>query len=216
MYILDEDPIQSARCLIKPLVLLYLQCLEYSFSYCNGIIVEENSRVYLVPRLSYSLDNYIWFSKFYEELVSMRLKYDLGEYSSRQYFNKELLYKPSITFESTGLLLPTTFESPRSNYKKTCYKRYIRGLTSPIDINRIIYILQSYNASMFACGIPAWYSSVTSKVLEKYSKKDRKNVKIISNGDEYQYFISTISDKWVEVENVPAEIKYVIDAILYS
>jgi hypothetical protein len=218
MYILDEDPCKSASYLIKQHIYKYITDLEYSFTYYNLKKIKPiNSSIVLQECIIYSKENYLWFSKFYEELKKLYNKFVVGKKIFINNFDESFLYNlNNIEFKNTGLKLPKALDSFINKFNRYIYHKYVKDLTNPIDINRIMYIINNYKVDSFMGTIPPWYSSVSNIIYSSYNKKDRNRVKIIFEDGKYKYFISFISDKWTEVKDVPPEIKYFINSVLYT
>lgn len=214
MYILDKDPYNSAIYLTRLHISTYIRKLEQSFIYFNDKNYSTNEKT-IIKSIIHSKENYDWFSKFYESLIEAYKS--IKEYTcENNNFKKEYLYTNNILFESTGLNLPCILDFDYLKYKTQPNKKYINRVQDTISKNRILYILNDYKADSFPMGMPAWYSKIGEEVYSCFSRVDRKNVKILAVDGNYKYYISTISDKWEEIKNVPPEIKYFINSLLYN
>ena len=98
--ILDADPVKAAHSLIRQHVAMTLKVLRYSFAACHNPYVRTKYRSRYVPTLRYSVENYVWFSEFYEELSEICN----SQAQPVKEFNESLLYDCSgIKFKHSSL-----------------------------------------------------------------------------------------------------------------
>ena len=201
MYILDYDPIKAARGLIRTHIVRYIKILQCSF-------VKMHSGFSMLPKyymkkymknLYYSKENYLWFSEFYTELKKL-INFN-PTYIDR--FDESMVYDTDgLVFHHKGLNLPQISTNPE-NVDLVLY-------------NRMIYIKKNYDKSNFVGGkYPEWYVNISTEVMQKYDRNSGKGLKItVDDNGYYRYWIANYFNKWIEIKDVPKEIKYFINVLL--
>lgn len=217
MFILDQDPKKAAKYLIRKHITFYIPIIELVF---RRIHTKDNSKK-LISSLdeftTYSKHNYIWLASFYKELQELYKKH----------ISKENKYKKSIIGFNTEFLLPLD-EIPNRKFKIfeskyfLCTREFVKKLNSEvkvvkdiIDYSRKVYLLNKYSKSKFVSGYPRWYvESMT--IFKSYDYKNRVNIKIdVNKSKGYKYYYSMVSSEWYELKNVPVEMEYVINSLIF-
>lgn len=215
MYILDVDPYLSATFLIKNHITRYIDELQNSFCLYNIENYTYSDTLYVAKDIIYSEENYIWYSKFFESLQEMYKIYK-GDYRPlNSHFKKEFLYNINRDFPFIGLKLPAVTEFNYLEQKVYLHSKYLKNIEDVISKNRVLYILNNYKVASFIGGVPSWYTSVGEEIYNGYNKIDRKKIKIVAINGNYKYYTSTISDRWEEIENVPHDMKYIVNSIIF-
>lgn len=207
MYILDKCPELAAKYLTKVQVQQYMNTLEKAFVCFN----EENLYYRKACRwVYYSKENYVWYSKFYVALEKLYYKYFLVPHKSVINFNKDYLFKPTRDIPNTSLFFPEPNKVKKARSK---FKNSQLFTNDVISNNRILFILKQYPSTSFY-EVPVWYKNSSYDVIKGYSQTYKKFTLIKITDGTYKYFYkTTMGSNWVAVENVPLEIKYIIDSI---
>ena len=195
--ILDADPIKAAHSLIRQHVVTTLKVLRYSFAACHNPHLRTKYRQRYAPILRYSVENYVWFSEFYEELSEICN----SQAQPIKEFNESLLYDCSgIKFKHSGLnLFPDTEGT----------------LTDLINASRVAYLKKGYDTSLFPLGVPEWYRDLNKIIYEKYDSKLDKGFRVTQTRSKLKYYTAEYFNQWVEILNVPKEMEDLIKHLVY-
>ena len=80
---------------------------------------------------------------------------------------------------------------------------------------RVLYISRCYELNDFKEGFPIWYTLKDTTVYENYNSRINKRIRIDYNNGEFLYFIAEASDNWRQIIDIPIEIDYVVNALLF-
>jgi hypothetical protein len=97
-------------------------------------------------------------------------------------------------------------------------KKFKEFKEKEISTNRIQYMMMNYTDSLFPGELaPSWYHNVKG-TFEIINVIDNTIVRIVRNnlGNYRLYCKVASSDTWDEIKNVPQEIRYVINALMYT
>lgn len=200
LFILDIDPVQAAQSLATQHVENYIKRLKFSFALAHN----ENSRkptVFspIVQELTYSVENYIWFSEFFTELRKL-MKDDNIRVDD---FKEEYLFNYiGVKFNGNKLLLSLEHEN-KSN-------------EDIINLNRLQYIQKCIPYRRFIKGYPSWYIKLDNDIYKKYNTSLRRDFKIVYEDNRYRYYVADCFNQWVEVQDVPIEIDGFITTLLQN
>ena len=82
---------------------------------------------------------------------------------------------------------------------------------------RFMMMILGFLNSEFPYGAPAWYSCARVTIWKSYSKITRLFYRIDTSVEGvYHYFYSVDDNNWVEIANVPAEMRSFIDSIIFA
>jgi hypothetical protein len=195
--ILDADPIKAAHSLIRQHVIATLRVLRFSFAACHNPYLRTQYRHRYVPILKYSVENYVWFSEFYDEL--MEICDSKGNVIKE--FDESLLYDCSgIKFKHSGLnLFPDSKQS----------------LTDVLAASRVAYLKKGYDTLLFPAGIPEWYVDLNKVIYEKYDSKLDKGFRVAQTKKGLKYYTAEYFNQWIEILNVPKEMEDLIKHLVY-
>lgn len=195
--ILDADPEQAARSLIYPHIGVTIRALRFTFASCFDYTLYRKYKTRRIDAVRYSAENYIWFSEFYEALVSLCKR----TLDNIQEFNESQLYNCSaLKFQHHGLNL-----FPES--KGT--------LTDLITASRVEYIKEGYSSMLFPAGVPGWYIDTNKIIYEKYDSTAGKSYRVTQSNKGLKYFTAEYFNQWNEITDVPKDIEELIRHLIY-
>lgn len=195
--ILDADPIKAARSLVYSHIRNTIKVLRFTFTACHNQMMFFKYKRGYASIVKYSVENYVWFSEFYEELMKL-CKSDIKGIKE---FNESYLYDCSdIKFKHTGLNL---FPDEKGSF------------TDLLAASRLAYIEKGYNIKQFPVGVPEWYIDTNEIVYEKYDAKTDKSFRVVKTPTHFRYFIAEYFNQWVEIVGISQEIEELIKHLIY-
>lgn len=218
--ILDLDPRRAAKYLIKYHVITYLPLIQTIFLIYHNVEESKNSILYTwVTYMRRSLQNYTWVVNFYKTLQEV--------YKNKISPNESYYYNPKILFDDSYLTIPKDLKSKRheicvtpakmDRYKGNI-KKYREFKDKQIVNDRLYYIVNNYPENLFPNGeMPYWYSKMKN-TFEYHNPIDNMEVKLIRDykGD-YRYYCKVgASDIWDEIKNVPSEMRFIVNTLMYT
>lgn len=220
MFILDKSPELAVKSLVKKDILEYYNIF---FSHFKCIVEnidillndDTNKRGYTfykykITTFNQATFNYYWeFFKYLEKAVAEI--YDEDKILQRTFTNEDIEKLVSKFPEGNNVIYLRIQKMSKSILikKKT-------SQDSVIEYNRLFYILKEYSANEFYYNIPVWYVSTNKVLLEKYSIKERKNIRITFIDNKYKYYIKDYQGVWAEIPNVPEIMQNFINALLFD
>lgn len=198
VFILDMDPIKAAQSLTIQLATNYIKRLKFSFALAHVHHAKKPphfSRV--IPEVTYSKQNYAWYSEFYRALCEMinpeNIKVDI--------FRDEYVFMcKEIKFKGEKLL----FDINQTNISNE----------EIINKNRIAFIEKRYTHNKFVHGYPSWYLKIDGNIYKKYNRTLKRDFRIEYRDGRYRYYIADYFNQWEEIQDVPLEIDGFIQTIL--
>ena len=200
IFILDINPRKAAQSLTIPHATNYIKRLKFSFALAHVSDAKKPSYFSReIPEVTYSKQNYVWFSEFYRELCKMinpeNIRVDI--------FKDEYVFLcKNIKFQSDELLF--NIQQPKVTNEEI------------INNNRLKYIEKRYNHRKFKYGFPEWYLHLDNDVFKKYNSNLKRNFKIEYENGRYQYYVADYFNQWIKVKDVPLEIDGFILTILQN
>ena len=218
--ILDEDPDKAAKALIRAHVVMYLPMLQHVFKGYHEGHARKSTRAYAwINYMKRSKQNYTWVVKFYSALQHI-FKNNISK--TGIYFNS-----PRLKFKEDFLELPKELlngrpeiclPAPYLDKYLNDRKKFKEFKEAQIDTNRVQYIMMNYSKGYFVNKTPPpWYSKVKG-TFEFMNVIDNMVVRIVRNHlGMYRYYCRVgLSDTWDEIKNVPAEMSFVVNALMYT
>lgn len=218
--ILDEDPKKAAKALIKAHVVFYLPVIQNIFIKYHNKCANKHSHAYMwISYMKRSRQNFLWVVQFYEALQDIFKKHisaDSNYYShpNIEFYDKYLKLDTSLPNGRNEICLPAMYRNRHLNDKK----RFKEFKETFINSNRIKYIINNYSENMFVNkSIPEWYNKVKG-TFELINVIDNNIVRMVRNEQgNYRYYCKVgLSDSWDEIKNVPWQMRFVINALMYT
>jgi hypothetical protein len=217
LFILDKDPKRAAQSLISHHIRYYIVEVQliirifYTNEKCVG-------RYKLWKKFLKIKANYEWLVIFYKELQEI-YKNNISKikayYGSMNGFKDSMLETPSGLDEESTLKFPQTKSLDIIKKVMDRYRNKVKFNKDSIKLNRQLYILNQYKTNLFPCGCPEWYLE-TLDFFEARSNKDEIRIKINLDKDNgYTYYYNKKGGTWIQIDNVPHEMKYIINAFLF-
>lgn len=230
IFLLDEDPKLCALSLAMKHVKEYIEYITYSIIKFRGTpFVKKETDVENKPRVDYMFYNQrtaYWFYTFYNELQRIHKEktgryYKVTEHFKETWINdmqrvtgpmdvKRKAYK--------GVRLPNE-KCVREKYQDIYqhYKWTIDKINSKIGRFRVMYMLLGFLNSEFPCGAPAWYNTLKATIWKSFNKMTRLYYRIDTSVEgKYSYYYSVDDKNWIEIKNIPFEMRGLIDGIIFS
>lgn len=231
LFVLDEDPIKAARSLVHKHLLTHARMIAESltFKYLidRDLLAEATIKnyykfkpqpfVYKTPfNINFFSEMYLEIARIYRESTKLYLP------EVHRFDKNEILHNYKIaTFpRSTKDYLDLPDYAHDIKRRKALAKYNILGMdnpsNSPIDIQRLMYIVNGYPIQQFPCGAPEWYSPMCREVYRKYDRLSKKTFIIeVDSSGKYRYFFQHISDHKRELTDI-SELRELIDSLLYK
>ena len=218
--ILDEDPKKAAKALVRIHVTFYIPLLQKIFiRYHNGNFTKRSISHMWISYMKRSKQNYSWVVEFYEALQEI-FKNSISR--ENKYYSD-----PKIDFYNYYLKIDDTLplgrqelcvHSHRIDAHKDNKKKFKEFKDSFINSNRIKYLMMNYPEAMFVNSkAPEWYGVVKGN-FEFINVIDNMIVRLVRNSQgNYKYYCKVgLSDIWEEIKNVPQEMRFIINALVYT
>lgn len=220
--ILDEDPRKSAKSLIRSHVMHYIPILQKIFIQYSYKKEEETQYIrshtnMWINYMKRSRQNFLWVVYYYKTLQ---------EIFKNTISKREEYYKsPKVDFNDSYLELDKSLPNGRHEiclYNKHINKyqnnkiKYKKLKENFVNTNRMTYLKANYPEHMFPNSRPPkWYNKI-NKTHEFENTIDNMDIRIITNSlGNYRYFCKIgLSDIWIEIKNVPSDMRFIMNAIL--
>lgn len=230
IFVLDEDPKLCALALTTEHIKKYIELIVYTVINYRGTdyFIEKNN-ISSYPRIDYMFYNQRtanWFYDLYREMQNVYKKRFGKTYRVIEGFKPEWIgdltriQAPSNVTrrQYRGVRLP----SEKSIFKKyenifTNYKNVISKASNRISKFRVMYMVMGYLNSEFPSGAPAWYCCMKTTIWNSYNKMTRLYYRIDTTVDgKYSYYYSADNKNWIEIQNIPLEMRGLIDGIIFA
>lgn len=216
MLITDADPILSARStpieIVPNIMSGILQGYELaknnSYKRINTI---TNLAELVHSDLTYSRENCLWYSRYYNELSEIAnlagIKVINIPLNVLDIIQGELFFKNPLNLHSP---VYDEYYQELYNTNKDKYDQ-VRNIYT---LSKMFLVDMKPNFSDFVKGIPTWLIDTTNIVMYTYDKVNRRHIKIVRDNNRFRYYTAIISDNWKEVENVPADIDIIVQYLI--
>lgn len=218
MIILDNDPKIAVQSLIKSDILKYYNIFYKHFNelYINPEVAiktgRKNNYIYKHKTTLFNKSTFLYYWNIFLELEkAVNEIYGSSELINRE-FTDDFMKKLSTVFKNSEIILYT-----KEDYCK--YKNFLDSNNDTQDYiilnNRLFYILQEYQVNDFYYDVPTWYTFSRKIILEKYSLKERKHIKIIQENNKIKYYIADYQNNWIELRDISENTQSFIKSILF-
>ena len=227
LFIVDEDPVRLAQALTTDLIKKYIEYIVYSLIVKKGTKTAiKSSGALEKPRVDYMFFNQrtaYWFFRLYTEMQEIYKKLTGKKYRVSEHFKEEWVNNvqrikspAKESFKSIRLLAYTLLQS---KYKEIYepYKTILADTISNTSKFRIMYMVMGYLNSEFPFGAPAWYNSYKTTIWKSFNKMTRLYYRIDTSVDGvYTYYYSVDDKNWIEIKNIPPDMRGLIDGIIFA
>lgn len=211
MYFLDEDPILSARYLIKRHIFIQIMKVQIMLSRMHGKEISTMKKKYVMTNsllkfINYSSQNYEWVAAHLKELFKIHgTNYRMNGFTDDFYEVPEKLLKKNkgLCFNIKGIQSVDTILSG-VNLTLVSDKILIRN-------SRIAYLTKKFEERYFLNGYPQWYSDFTG-VFKTYNSINKTNIKIVLTKKGYTYYYNNN----ILIRDVPPEMDLITNALIYK
>lgn len=230
IFILDNDATYCAHSLITEHIKKYIEYIVYSMIMFRGTeAVINKSGASEKPRVDYMFYNQrtaYWFYTLYKEMQEI-YKNRFGRY-----------YKVSEYFRDSWLFDMNRIKGPMNVKHKahkgarlpndTCIREYYKDIYEPYASTidkisartgrfRVMYMIMGYLNSEFPSGAPAWYNNMKATIWKSFNKMTRLYYRIDTSVDGvYTYYYSVDDKNWIEIKDIPFELRGLIDGIIFA
>lgn len=230
LYILDDDAQLCAHYLTVDHIKKYIEYIVYSIIMYRGTeTIKKKSKAAEQPRIDYMFYNQrtaYWFYTLYREMQEIYKKRFGRYYKVTEYFDETWLFDMNkITGPMEvknkahkGARLPdisgvyNKYIDIYEPYKLTLWR--IRNRTGRF---RAMYMIMGYLHSEFPAGAPAWYNNMKATIWKSFNKMTRLYYRIDTNIEGvYSYYYSVDDKNWIEIQNIPIEMRNLIDGIIFA
>lgn len=228
LYIVDDVPERLAKSLPTSLLIKYMDFIAWSVivKRAKPEIIEESGALNK-PRVDYMFTNLrttLWFFTFYNSMQEIYKSLNGRYYNPTDYLKQEWIdnYRGMRVRmeEGTG---PMVLLHPDCMYKlhEDIFKPYkwthFCYMGNIFEQFRFMLMVLGYLNNEFPYGAPAWYSCARVTIWKSYSKVTRLYYRIDTSVEGiYHYYYSVDNNNWVEIANVPAEMRSFIDSIIFA
>ena len=230
LFVLDDDAKICAHYLTTEHIKKYIEYIVYSIIMFRGSdLARRKSEAELKPRVDYMFYNQrtaYWFYTLYNEMQEIYKKRFGKQYKVSEYFNPVWLFDmKKVTGPMSvknkahkGVRLPND-ASLRKKYE-IIYEPYhltLHRIKLRTGRFRVMYMIMGYMNSEFPAGAPAWYSNMKSTIWKSFNKMTRLYYRIDTNVEGiYSYYYSVDDKNWIEIQNIPVELRGLIDGIIFA
>lgn len=228
LYIIDEDPVRLAKGLPLCLLTKYMDYIAYSTIVKRATpAVLEKSGALNKPRVDYMFKNQrtaLWFFLLYEEMQNIYKSlngryYNPSEYLKPEWVDNYTKMRTSLKdgTESISLIHPDCMYKLHEDIFRPYKWTHFCYMGNVLEQFRFMMMVLGFLNSEFPYGAPAWYSCARITIWKSYSKITRLFYRIDTSVEGvYHYFYSVDDNNWVEIANVPAEMRSFIDSIIFA
>lgn len=230
IFVLDEDPVLCASYLTTAHIQQYIEYIVYSIIKFRGSqTIINKSDAEEKPRVDYMFYNQrtaYWFYTLYKEMQEIYKRRFGRYYKVTEYFNELWLFNMTkITgpmnvknraHKSARLL---DFTCIWDKYKDLLepYENLFKKFRGRLSRFRLTYMIMGYLYSEFPFGAPAWYGNMKATIWKSFNKMTRLYYRIDTNIEGvYSYYYSVDDKNWIEIQNIPVELRGLIDGIIFA
>lgn len=229
IYVLDEDPKRCAQALTTHHIKKYIEYIVYSTIVHRCLMKDvRKSGALEKPRIDYmyySQRTAYWFYTLYKEMQSI-YKTRFGKYYKvSDYFKEEWMNDLSSTVgpdvkrrQYKRVRLPSDASIREKHIDIYCnYKWTIDKVLSRTSKFRVMYMIMGYMNNEFPNGAPIWYNCMRETIWKSFNKMTRLYYRIDTNVEgQYTYYYSVDDKNWIEIQNIPFEMRGLIDGIIFA
>lgn len=230
IFVLDEDPKLCAKCFTTSHIKKYIEYIVYTIiNYRGTETAKRKSEVDNKFRIDYMFYNQrttYWFYTLYNEMQEIYKKrfgkyYKVTEYFQDTWINdlQGISGPMDIKHKAHKSAKLPDYKSMHKKYEDlfSCYKSTLNKAVGATAKFRVMYMLMGYLNSEFPQGAPAWYSNMKATIWKSFNKMTRLYYRIDTNIEgKYSYYYSADDKNWIEIQNIPLELRGLIDGIIFA
>lgn len=230
IFILDEDPVRCAQYLTTEHIKKYMEYIVYSIINHRGTETLKNkvevNKKHRVDYMFYNQRTAYWFYSLYNEMQEIYKKRFGKYYKVTEHFKDTWINDMSgVTgpmeikdkAHKSARLLDYKYIHKKYEDIFSCYKSTLNKAVGVISKYRVMYMILGYMNSEFPSGAPAWYSNMKTTIWKSFNKMTRLYYRIDTNIEgKYSYYYSVDDKNWIEIQNIPMELRGLIDGIIFA